>query len=62
MPFSYNTKRQRWLNGQVMPEYKVIMVIGLLYPVSDGMRLIRPLNKLIAELYAIAYNNSRKTG
>ena len=26
MPFSNNTIRQRWLNGQVMPEYKIIMI------------------------------------
>jgi len=25
MPFSNSTKRQRWLNGQVVPEYRTIM-------------------------------------
>ncbi|MDO9159738.1 MAG: hypothetical protein Q7U45_09840 [Burkholderiaceae bacterium] len=25
MPFSNNTKRQRWEKGQVVPEYKTIM-------------------------------------
>jgi len=25
MPFSNKTKRQRWENGQVVPEYKTIM-------------------------------------
>jgi hypothetical protein len=26
MPFSNNTSRQRWENGQVVPEYKTIMI------------------------------------
>ncbi|MDE2342393.1 MAG: hypothetical protein KGL63_03205, partial [Betaproteobacteria bacterium] len=26
MPFSNSTIRQRWLKGQVVPEYKVIML------------------------------------
>jgi hypothetical protein len=26
MPFSNNTKRQRWENGQVVPEYSTIMM------------------------------------
>jgi hypothetical protein len=26
MPFSKSTKRQRWENGQVVPEYSTIMV------------------------------------
>jgi hypothetical protein len=25
MPFSNNTSRQRWENGQVVPEYRTIM-------------------------------------
>jgi hypothetical protein len=28
MPFSNNTKRQRWEKGQVVPEYSTIMRVG----------------------------------
>jgi hypothetical protein len=30
MPFSNNTSRQRWENGQVVPEYRTIMFLKFL--------------------------------
>jgi hypothetical protein len=33
MPFSNSTKRQRWLNGQVVPEYRTIMGFAPQVPV-----------------------------
>jgi len=27
MPFSYSTMRQRWEKGQVVPEYRFIMIV-----------------------------------
>jgi len=39
MPFSYSTKRQRWLKGQVVPEYSCIMAH---YPEKKTGRLRRP--------------------
>src|SRR5450830_968314 len=36
MPFSNKTKRQRWENGQVVPEYNTIMV-GLLKIKKSGL-------------------------
>jgi hypothetical protein len=27
MPFSNKTNRQRWLKGQVVPEYRTIMMV-----------------------------------
>jgi hypothetical protein len=41
MPFSNNTSRQRWENGQVVPEYRTIMIyISSINP--KGQRAINP--------------------
>jgi hypothetical protein len=44
MPFSKRTKRQRWENGQVVPEYKTIMA-WLLKIKKSGMLQAVPLQE-----------------
>jgi hypothetical protein len=57
MPFSNNTKRQRWEKGQVVPEYKTIMGMNpsmknsgeaacTAAPLSQGQENPWPLNQL----------------